>query len=376
MKRIYYIIIMLASSSCGGRTAEPESVDHPGEENIVSLTEEQIKTAGIVTGAIEQRDLSTAIRLNGRIDVPPQNLVSVSAPLGGYLMSTEILPGTPVKRGQIIAMMEDQQYIQLQQDYLSSRIRLNLLEREYQRQKVLNSEKASSDKIWEQADAEYRNEQVRFTALNEKLRLVGIDPNNLSETRISRVIPIRSPIDGFVSKVNVNIGKYVMPTDVMFELINSDDIHLALKVFERDLEKIYVGQSVIAYTNNDSDRKYMCKVVLIGRDLSADRNAEVHCHFESYDKRLVPGTYMNADVLVKTIRASVLPSDALVLYDGHQYVFKVAGGRRFEIMEVGSGESEGNFTEVKMPANGNLPGTLFVTQGAYSLLMMMKNKSE
>jgi hypothetical protein len=39
-----------------------------------------------------------------------------------------------------------------------------------------------------------------------------------------------------VSKVNVNIGKYVNPSDVLFELINPDDIHLNLKVYEKILE--------------------------------------------------------------------------------------------------------------------------------------------
>jgi len=375
MKRIYYIAIVLTAVACAGKTTEPELTDRSADGNIVSLTEEQIKNAEIGTGTIEQRDLSTEVKLNGRIDVPPQNLVSVSVPLGGYLTATEMLPGMPVKRGQVIATLEDQQYIQLQQDYLSSSIRLNLLGKEYERQRTLNAQKASSDKVSEQAEAEYRNEQVRFTALIEKLQLVGIDTSMISETRISRAIHIRSPINGFVSKVNVNIGKYVVPSDVMFELIDPDDIHLALKVFEKDLDKLYVGQEVVTYTNNDPDRKYICKIVLIGRDISEDRNAEVHCHFENYDKRLVPGTYMNADVKIETVKASVLPSDALVLYEGKEYVFRVAGTRQFEIVEVRVGESAGDYTEILVP-NDKLLHQSFVTRGAYSLLMMMKNKGE
>ena len=83
MKRIYYIAIVLTAVACAGKTTEPELTDRSADGNIVSLTEEQIKNAEIGTGTIEQRDLSTEVKLNGRIDVPPQNLVSVSVPLGG-----------------------------------------------------------------------------------------------------------------------------------------------------------------------------------------------------------------------------------------------------------------------------------------------------
>jgi cobalt-zinc-cadmium efflux system membrane fusion protein len=38
-------------------------------------------------------------------------------------------------------------------------------------------------------------------------------------------------------KVNVNIGKYVTPSDILFEIVNPSDIHLALTVFEKILIK-------------------------------------------------------------------------------------------------------------------------------------------
>jgi cobalt-zinc-cadmium efflux system membrane fusion protein len=87
--------------------------------------------------------------------------------------------------------------------------------------------------------------------LEEKLRLIHINPNSLHENNISKSIRIYSPIDGFVSKVNVNIGKYVTPSDVLFELVNPADIHLNLKIFEKDLNKIFIGQNVVSYTNNN-----------------------------------------------------------------------------------------------------------------------------
>ena len=272
--------------------------------------------------------------------------------------------------------MQDQQYIQLQQDYLTAKSKISYLENEYKRQKELNQSQSSSDKVYQQAEADYKSERVLLTALAAKLQLAGIPINKINENNISGSVNIYSPINGYVSKVNVNIGKYVSSTDVLFELINVSDIHLALKVFEKNINKLYIGQKLIAYTNNDPEKKYPCEILLIGKDLSIEGNTEVHCHFELYDKTLVPGTYMNAEIEVKNNLALALPADAIVRFEGKQYAYLANGNNQFEMIEVNPGESENGFTEIAFPADSKLGNADFVTKGAYSLLMMMKNKAE
>ena len=193
-------------------------------------------------------------------------------------------------------------------------------------------------------------------------------------TKISRSVNIYSPINGFVSQVNVNIGKYVSPTEVLFELVNPMDIHLALKVYEKDLDKLHIGQKLIAYTNNEPDKKYNGSISLIGQDLSTERSAEVHCHFETFDKTLVPGTYMNAEVQVKSTATMAVPSDAIVQYEGRQFVFLSKGIQTFEMIEVNTCENDNGYTAISFPDQSNLKDQEFVLKGAYSLLMMMKNK--
>lgn len=377
MKSIIYLsVIIILLSACSEKKPATDNTDKAENTNIVTLTGAQLKNASILTGKIEQREISSVLKLNGKIDVPPQNMVSISVPLGGYLKSTKLLPGMHVNKGEAIAMIEDQQYIQLQQDYLTAKARIGYLENEYNRQKDLNQSKASSDKVFQQAEAEYRSQQVLISSLAEKLQLIGINVRTISASKISRSVNIHSPITGFVSKVNVNIGKYVSPTEVLFELVNPTDIHLALKVYEKDLDKLYIGQKLVAYTNNQPAKKHEAEILLIGRDLSADRNADVHCHFETYDKTLVPGTYMNAEVQVKNTKAYAIANEAIVQFEGKQYIYKVIGNRQFEMTEVNIGESENGFTEILLPTKAMTANTVFVTKGAYSLLMMMKNKAE
>ncbi len=375
MKHIFILLLVL-SVSCGRKTEEVNTNTLPNDPNVVTLTDAQIKNAEISIGKLEQKDMSSIIKVNGKIDVPPQNMVSISVPLGGYLKSTRLLPGMHVSKGEVIAIIEDQQYIQLQQDYLTAKARLSYLKNEYERQKLLSTNQAGSDKVYQLAHADYKAHLVLLTSLTEKLKLAGININKLSENHILRSVNIYSPINGFVTKVNVNIGKYVSPTEVLFELVNPDDIHLALTVYERDLNKLNIGQNLIAFTNNMPGKKYACKIILIGKNISNEGSAEVHSHFEQYDKILIPGTYMNAEIAVQQNNAYVLPDDAVVRYDSKHYVYIKKSKNQFEMKEVMTGENKNGYTEIILPRGSNLLQADMVIKGAYSLLMMMKNKDE
>ena len=377
MKNLSILIIgIIVFASCGGEKIQEQGTTQSAIETNVSLTEAQIKSANIELGKIEEREISTTLKLNGKIDVPPQNMISVSMPLGGFLKSTKLLPGMHIKKGEVIATMEDQQYIQLQQEYLMEKSKLAYSENEYRRQKELNVSKASSDKVFQQSEMEFKNQRITLSALSEKLRLIHINPETLSEASLSRSINIYSSIDGFVSKVNVNIGKYVNPSDIIFELINPSDIHLNLKVFEKDLDKLSIGQKLIAFNNNQSDKKYPCEIILVSQDLSEDRSADVHCHFEAYDKTLLPGMYMNAEVEIMMKNVASINEDAIVSHDGKDYIFFSKSKTEFELVEIKKGNSENNFTEVNALDGRDLKNSKIVVKGAYSLLMQMKNKSE
>jgi cobalt-zinc-cadmium efflux system membrane fusion protein len=368
-------LLLLIIVSCNTKSTEEKTPETALASNVASLTDAQLKNATIETGNFEKRSISSVLKVNGKIDVPPQNLVSVSMPLGGYLKSTHLLPGLHVNKGEVIATMEDQQYVQLQQDYLTTKSKLFYAQKEYERQKELNQNQASSDKVFQLADSEYSNLRITLSALGEKLKLINVNPATLSEKTISKSVNIYAPINGFVSKVNVNIGKYVNPSDVVFELINPSDIHLNLKIFEKDITKLSIGQKLVAYTNNQPDKKYKCDILLISKDLSIDEHtADVHCHFENYDKTLLPGMYMNADIELKSNDVMTLPQDAIVSFEGKEYVFVTINKNQFRMTEVKTGNSENGSVEILNPEP--IQDKKIVTKGAYTILMTLKNKTD
>ncbi|MFV8347407.1 efflux RND transporter periplasmic adaptor subunit [Flavobacterium sp. ZB4P13] len=370
---IITIMAIVFLSSCGDKKTENETEAPPTVENTTTLTDAQIKNAGIETGKIEQKKISSTLKLNGKIDVPPQNLVSISVPMGGYLKYTKLLEGTYVSKGQVLCVVEDQQYIQLQEDYLLAKAKIGYAKAEFERQKELNRSKASSDKVYQQAQSEYNSLSVMVQSYGEKLKFAGINPNNVSTKNISKSINIYSPISGYISKVNVNIGKYVNPSDILFEIVNPSDIHLALTVFEKDINKLAIGQSLLAYTNTNPEKKYLCKIILIGKDFSENRSTEIHCHFTNYDKALLPGMYMNAEIELKSQQSNVLPSDAIVNFENKNYIFIEKGSKQFEMKEITIGTAENGFTEI---LSDDLKDERIVIKGAYALLMKMKNVEE
>lgn len=373
----YFLIIsaLFLITACGTKSPTEEvKADANANLNLVSLTGAQFKSAGIELGKLENRSIASVLRASGTIDVPPQNMVSVSMPLGGYLKSTRLLPGMQVRKGETIAIMEDQEYIQLQQEYLTTKSKLIFSKAELERQRELNQSKASSDKIFQQAQMDYSTLSIGLNSLAQKLRLININPSNITENTISRTVPLYSPISGVVSKVNVNIGRFVNPSDILFEIIDPSDIHLNLKIFEKDLAKLSKGQKLMAYTNNQPDKKYSCEISLITGDLSEERTAEVHCHFESFDKSLVPGMYMNAEIEIKSHETLAIPEEAIVSFEGLDYVFVKKGGMEFEMKAIETGVKENKYAEVINSAV--FADKEIVTKGAYTLLMSLKNKSE
>lgn len=376
MKNTILIINLAALLLSCSDDKQQKSVENQNQtqDNIISLTDEQYRNAEIETSKLSTSNISSVLKLKGKIDVPPQSLVSVSVPLGGYLKSTKLLPGMYINKGEIMAVMEDIQYIQLQQDYLTTKSQLALTESEYKRQKELNQSKATSDKIFEQAKTNYQTQQVLIKSLEEKLRLIGLNPRRLSPETISKTINIYAPISGFVSAVNFNIGKYLTSSDVLLELINPNEVYLSLTVFEKDINKLSVGQKLKAFSNNNPQEKHPLEIIRIGKKISGQNATEVHCSFEQFDKNLLPGMFMNAEIEISAHNANVLPENAVVRFDNKHFIFIEKESMQFEMKEVQTGNVENGFIEIINADQFN--NERIVVKNAYTLLMALKNESE
>jgi cobalt-zinc-cadmium efflux system membrane fusion protein len=380
---IYGVLIFLCSCTGGNKPAAEAAGVEVLPENIVEMREDQIKLAGIQTGSIEMRSVNNTLKVNGIISAAPQNQATVSMPLGGFIRSTTLLPGNAITKGQTLAVIENQDFVDIQQNYLEAKNRLTFAEAEFKRHTDLYKDEVYSEKNLQQVTVEYKNLLALVRSLEQKLILIGIDPGNLNETNISSTVNLRSPITGYLKSVNINIGKYVAPTDVLFEIINSDRLFLELTLFEKDADKVITGQKIKFFINNEAEA-HEATISQTGKSISDDKTFRVYATVTKPCKNVLPGMYVNALIEESNSLVTALPSEAIVSFDDKDYIFifernKEEGGKPFteyRMVEVHKGASEGGYTEVILP-EGFEPGTAkVVLQGAYSLLSAKKNAGE
>lgn len=375
MYRSFLIISLVVLSGCYAKQEKTESKPPQQAGTTVTLTDAQEKNAGIATGHPEMRNMQVTLKVNGLIDVPPQNMITISFPSGGYLKSTVLLPGMRVKKGQVLAVMEDQSFIQVEEDYLTAQVKLSFLQKEFERQKLLNATKSTSDKVFEQTAGDYQSQKIMVKALHEKLLVIGINPEKISENTISRNVNIYAPINGYVTVINVNPGKYVSPTDILFELVNPDDLHLALTIFEKDIMAIHPGQKIKTYLVSDTATTYDAVVVLVGKTIDSNRSTLVHCHFTGATLPLFPGMFVNADIQVTSNNLIAVPDEAVVQSGDKEYIFVQRKMLQFDLVQVTTGVSQNGFTAVAAASN-DLLNKVIITKNAYAALMKMKNTGE
>ncbi len=343
--------------------------------NEVIVTDEQIRLLGIQTAKPETRQMSGTVKANGMLDVPPQNLVTISAPLGGFVKFTELLQGMRVKKGQIVVVLEHPDYIQMQQDYLDSKSQLEFLALEYTRQQELATENVNAVKTLQQSKSNYLSTQAKVEGLKAKLKMININPADIEKGEIKSSISIPSPITGYVTQININIGMHVNPTDVMLKIVDTEHLHAEAQVFEKDLAKLSVGQLVRIRLSNESKER-LAKVYLIGKEITPERTVRVHCHLQDEDISLIPGMYFSAIIETNEKSSQTLPNEAVVNFDGKYFVFAAhdSNTHLFDMIEITKGISEDGFTSVNLP--GVAMNKLIVVKGTYSLLGMLKNKEE
>ncbi|MBL7901595.1 MAG: efflux RND transporter periplasmic adaptor subunit [Bacteroidia bacterium] len=435
--RFSTIILVLALTACSGNKDKATEEGHEESEETevkeVTLTKEQFDNSEIRIGQVESKNLNGILKVNGKLDVPPQNLVSVSVPIGGFLKSTEMLEGMHVVKGQVVAVIEHPEITQLQQDFVEAKSKYDYLEQELKRQQDLNQENVNSVKVLQQTQSEFNIAQAKYKALEERMRMAGINKNNVLNGNITGIINVTSPINGYVTKVNVNIGKMINQQDVMFEIVDTEHLHAELTVFEKDITKIKVGQRVRFTLANDPNKELTATVHLIGRSFDETRSVRIHCHLDKEDKDLLPGMFINAIVELDGAKVISVPANAIVKESGKEFIFvkedKIGCGKheectghemcepeedcpehpncekhekcknkatcehkecaehencknkdavigyRFTKIEIKSGITDGKFTEIN-PLEEIEEGISIVTEGAFFLLSQSKMGGE
>jgi cobalt-zinc-cadmium efflux system membrane fusion protein len=377
------LLVLLIGCKNEAKTAEESHT--PENENVVELSQEQMALTSIKIGTIEKKQIGSEISVNGMIDVPPQGNISVTVPYGGFLKYTEMLPGSKIKKGQVVAKVENPEFIEFQRAYLEALSDNAYLKSDFERQESLNAENVSSTKLFEKAKSMYLNNQATINALESKLRLIGISPNYVKKGNISSVVNVYSPINGVVREVFVNTGRYFGGQDVIMDITDASDLHVELNVFEDDIPLIRMGQRIRFRLANAPEEWMEAEVFLIGNNVRENRSVTIHGHLEDKDKELLPGMFVNAKIEVDTKEQYALPEEAIVRFNGKHYIFESLGNRMendksmsdFEMIEIEKGTEEEGFVAFSFKDKSIKVAEMeIVLEDAFTLLAKAKNNEE
>jgi cobalt-zinc-cadmium efflux system membrane fusion protein len=374
--------------------------EHAHEEapaDLVELSDDQMRIADITLGTVGYRNLGQHLNVNGRLAVPPQSQVTVTALQGGFIRSIPLLPGQPVQKGQVLARIENPDLIALQQEYSENHSRLTYLQTELSRQQELSRENVSALKVLQQTTADLNATRARVTGLAQRIRLVGLSPAATLAGKFSSVYVVKAPVAGVVTDVAATAGQYVQPADVIAKLTSSQGLYAELIVFEKDLPQLREGQRISLRLTNETQER-TGRILYINRAIDADRSVRVAARLDRADSRLTPNTFLKASLDLGASRTTALPEEAIVSAEGKEYIFVVtdekipeheAGeadddhkkaephehGTVFKQIPVRRGVTESGYSQVILPEKFNLSTTKVVTKGAYALLSQLKAAS-
>lgn len=351
-----------------------ENTDDELSANEVRLNAVQIETAEIKTDTMSGLDIAPKIILRGNMTLSPQYHVSVHAPVEGIIRDLKIMPGMRVQKGQSVLSIEDFRIVQLQQDYLTVKTAVAYAEKEFERQKELFRQQAVSEKSYLQAEESYKMKAAELSGLKAKIKLLNIDPEILNNGNIQTSVKIYSPVSGYVTDVPANNGKYIQPQDELASISDEQGLYLVLKAFENDLQYVSVGKEIYAYSNTAPEKRIKGVITSVNRQIRAEGYTEVYSRLTENHAWDAPGSFLNAEIIGQKKNVQVLPEVAIVRYDNRNYIFVESQDQTYTMQEVETGLTDNGYTEILNPKA--FSGKKIVVQGAYTLLMKLKNVDE
>lgn len=377
---ISFLIIatMVAVTACSSNpdtsTSPEEAAASTSVEGKYELSNKQFQSSGMELGKLETKEFHEVVKAIGMFDVPPENRAAVSSYFGGTVKKIQLLTGEQVKKGQTLFVLENPEYVQIQQAYLEAKGQLTYLKSDYERQKNLARDNITSQKNYLKAESEYTMTRVKLESLGKQLKLMNLDPNQLTLENIQTTINIPSPISGYVTQINITTGTYLNPAQMAITIVNTDHLHLELNIFERDLSKVRIGQPIKFRIQQDDSKEYSATVHLVNKIVDPQkRTIGLHGHLmdEKHASWFNPGMYVEAEIYTASTTKKSLPQSAVVEIEGKYFVLMVEseinGDYTLAKKEVTAGISNNGYMEI-LNANDFAADTDFLVSGAFNLI--------
>lgn len=366
------IITLLILTSCNSKTSESVELEPDQISDEITISKSQFEGMKMQLGEMSEQSFDKKIKATGIIEAENNAKAVVAVHFGGLVNDISWKTGEYVSKGQLLFTLSSPEAVNLQQEYLNARAQLEYLKSESERQELLAKENAVAAKQALKAISEYKVMQSLLQSASEKLKLMRISVTALNEGHIVSNIPVYAPISGHISVINIKKGSYLAPAENAMELVNTANLHLALQVFEKDIMDVRKGQKIDFKIPVSGSKSYQAAVYLTGKSISGEKRiTEVHGHFQTNYPELLPGMFVEANIITESLTLTALPEEAIVRNDTQTwiYVLSIADENSyvFKKITIFTGETQNGFTAI-LNADALKSYNQFLIKGAYDIL--------
>lgn len=286
----------------------------------IEISKQQFTMNNMRLGTIENQSFENIIKANGEVISMPNGTAKINAPINGIIKNVFCTNGQFVNKNQVLLEIEGVEILDLQKEFAIVSANLKRLKMDYNRVKLLFDNKALSEKEFIAVEAEYKAILANYNGLKLKLESVGISSEKIENGDFQTSYFLQSPIEGYISNLNVFIGTQIGLQNNLLEIVNPDLFQIKLSVFSDDIAKIKIGQQV--RINQGDSNFYYGKIESIG--VSFDENTKsIPCFVSLSDKnnfKLIENMFIESDIISRADTVNVLPKSALIKTETENYI--------------------------------------------------------
>jgi membrane fusion protein, heavy metal efflux system len=326
------------------RSDDSTSVAHDGNRVIVSpksplASRLQLEPAKTTT-------IRRQVTAPASVEADPARYAKILPPLNGRVLQLFVHPGDSVTKGQQLLAIDAPDFVGAQTDYAKARSVLAQAERALTRQEDLATHGIIGQRDVDQARTDRDTALSDFNRTKDRLRVLGMDPEN---TQLGAPLIVRSPVSGKVLDVLTATGEFRNdPTAPLMTVADLSDIWVTANVQEKDIHYVHRGDPAIATFAAYPTEAFQGKVLFVADVLDPDtRTAKVRIAYPNKDGRLRPAMFANVILRTWDTQELTIPTTALVMSGDHTTVFVQVAENTYEQRPVMTGEQQGDRTIIK-----------------------------
>ena len=315
----------------------------------------------VEVGPVQTRLLRREVSAPATVEANPSKRGNIFPPAGGRIVQLFVNMGQSVRAGQALFEIYSPDIAEVQTEFISARSALAQAERDLRRKEDLHERGIAAQRELEEASTEYEIALNEMEGANLKMRIFGIEEENIGKPLI-----VRSPINGRIVDLNVAPGEFIAePEEPLMIVADLSSVWVTANIQEKDIRLINPGDEVIARFAAWPGEVYEGTVLFISDILDEEtRTTRVRIEFENQDNKLKPGMFASVRFLSKPSKEIVLPPRAVLQRRDFTYVYVETTPHTFEMRRVRTGEL---FDDNLVILEGLHPGERVIVHNAVML---------